>query len=57
MTAVFTCTYLKDKDPKWSICCAAGAIKAALEANSMGIDKIPTRSQIENNASSFFRAI
>jgi sugar/nucleoside kinase (ribokinase family) len=57
MTAAFTCAYLKEGDPKWSICFAAGAIKAALETNSMGIDKIPTKSQIENNASDFFDAI
>jgi hypothetical protein len=46
MTAAFTCAYLKDRDPKWSICYDAGAIKAALETNSMGIDKIPTKSQM-----------
>lgn len=57
MTAAFTCAYLKDRDPKWSICYAAGAIKAALETNSMGIDKIPTKSQIEYNASNFFNSI
>jgi hypothetical protein len=57
MTAAFTCAYLKDRDPKWSICYAAGAIKAALETNSMGIDKIPTKSHIEYNASNFFNAI
>ena len=31
LTAAFTCAYLKEKDPKWSLCYGAGAIKAALE--------------------------
>jgi sugar/nucleoside kinase (ribokinase family) len=57
LTAAFACTYLKERDPKWSICCAAGAVKAALETQSMGIDKIPSKSQIEKNALAFFNTI
>lgn len=55
LTAAFTCSYLKEKDPKWSICYGAGALKAALEMNSRGIKKIPTKSHIEKNASEFFK--
>jgi sugar/nucleoside kinase (ribokinase family) len=57
MTAAFTCSYLKERDPKWSICYGAGAVKAALEMNSMGIEKIPEKSQIEKNALDFFNIL
>ena len=57
LTAAFTCAYLKEGDPKWSICFAAGALKAALESKSIGIVKIPTKSQTEKNASDFFNII
>jgi len=30
LTAAFTCAYLREKDPKWSICYGAGAIKASI---------------------------
>jgi sugar/nucleoside kinase (ribokinase family) len=40
LTAAFTCAYLKEKDPKWSLCYGAGAIKAALETQSIGVEKI-----------------
>jgi sugar/nucleoside kinase (ribokinase family) len=57
LTAAFTCAYLKEGDPKWSICYAAGALKAALESKSVGINKVPTKSQTEKNASDFFNII
>jgi pyridoxal/pyridoxine/pyridoxamine kinase len=57
LTAAFTCAYLKEKDPKWSICYGAGAIKAALETGSIGIEKIPTKSHIDKNASDLFNSI
>jgi sugar/nucleoside kinase (ribokinase family) len=57
LTAAFTCAYLREGDPKWSICYAAGALKAALETKSIGINKIPTKSQIEKNAYNFFNTI
>jgi hypothetical protein len=39
LRAAFTYAYLREKDPKWSICYGAGAIKAALETGSIGIKK------------------
>ena len=57
LTAAFTCAYLKEKDPKWSLCYGAGAIKAALETQSIGIEKIPTKSHIDENASYLFSRI
>jgi sugar/nucleoside kinase (ribokinase family) len=50
LTAAFTCAYLKEGDPKWALCYGAGAIQAALETRSVGLNKIPTNSQIEKNA-------
>ena len=57
LTAAFTCAYLKEKDPKWSLCYGAGAVKAALETQSVGIEKIPTKSHIDENASYLFSCI
>jgi sugar/nucleoside kinase (ribokinase family) len=57
LTAAFTCTYLKEKDPKWSLCYGAGAVKAALETQSIGIEKIPTKLHIDENASYLFNLI
>lgn len=50
LSAVFTCIYIKEKDSRLAICSAAGAITAALKANAMGLDKIPTQSKIEEYA-------
>ena len=50
LTAAFTCAYLEEGDPKWALCYGAGAIQAALETRSVGLNKIPTKSQIEKNA-------
>jgi sugar/nucleoside kinase (ribokinase family) len=57
LTAAFTCAYLKEKDPKWSLCYGAGAIKAALETQSIGLEKIPTKSHIDENASYLYNRV
>ena len=57
LTAAFTCPYLKEKDPKWSLCYGAGAVKAALETQSIGIEKIPTKRHIDENASYLFSRV
>ena len=57
LTAAFTCAYLKEKDPKWSLCYGAGAVKAALETQSIGIEKIPTKPHIDENASYLFNHV
>jgi sugar/nucleoside kinase (ribokinase family) len=49
LSAVFTCVYLKEKDSRLAICSAAGAVRAALKANAFGLDKIPTKSKIEES--------
>jgi sugar/nucleoside kinase (ribokinase family) len=53
LSAAFTCIYIKEKDSRLAICTAAGAITAALKANAKGLDKIPTKSKIEEYAASF----
>src|SRR5215469_2458334 len=50
LSAVFTCIYIKEKDSRLAIDSAAGAITAALKANAIGLDKIPTKSKIEEYA-------
>ena len=58
LTAAFTCAYLREKDPKnGPICYGVGAIKAALETESIGIEKIPTKSHTDKNASNLFNSI
>jgi sugar/nucleoside kinase (ribokinase family) len=57
LTAAFTCAYLKEKDPKWSLCYGAGAVKAALETQSIGTEKIPPKSSIDENASYLFSRV
>jgi len=53
LSAAFTCIYIKEKDSRLAICTAAGAITAALKANAKGLDKIPTKSKIEEYTASF----
>src|ERR687885_1765994 len=50
LSAVFTCMYIKEKDSTLAIRRAASAITAALKANAKGLDKIPTKSKIEEYA-------
>ena len=57
LCASFSCAYLKEKDPIWAICFGAGAVKAALETRQVGLAKIPTMSNIEENASYFYNGI
>jgi sugar/nucleoside kinase (ribokinase family) len=57
LCASFSCAYLKEKDPIWAICFGAGAVKAALETRHVGLTKIPSISNIEENASYFYNGI
>jgi len=57
LSAVFTCIYIKEKDSRLATCSAAGAITAALKANAIGLDKIPTKSKIEEYAAILSRAV
>jgi sugar/nucleoside kinase (ribokinase family) len=57
LCASFSCAYLKEKDPIWAICFGAGAVKAALETRQVGLTKIPSISNIEENASYFYNGL
>lgn len=53
----FTCAMLKEKDFLWALCFAGGAAQAALESKNVGLQKIPKKGAIENNASYFYNLV
>jgi len=53
----FTCAMLKEKDYLWALCFAGGAAQAALESKNIGLQKIPKKGAIENNASYFYNLV
>jgi sugar/nucleoside kinase (ribokinase family) len=55
--STFTCTMLKEKDFLWALCFAAGSAQAALESNTVGLQKIPKKGLVENNASYFYNLV
>jgi sugar/nucleoside kinase (ribokinase family) len=57
LSSAFCCAYLKEKDPLWAICFAAGAVQGALETNLVGLEKVPSKSKIEQNASYYYNTI
>jgi sugar/nucleoside kinase (ribokinase family) len=57
LASAFCCAYLKEKDPVWAICFGAGAVRAALEANLEGLDKIPSKSNMEQSASYYYNTL
>ncbi|HEX5978528.1 MAG TPA: ribokinase, partial [Nitrososphaeraceae archaeon] len=57
LSSAFCCAYLKEKDPVWAICFGAGAVRAALEANLEGLDKMPSKSNMEQSASYYYNTL
>lgn len=57
LLAAFSCAFLKERDPLWAICFGAGAVQAALEKKGIGIEKIPSKSYIEQNAAYIYNTI
>ncbi len=57
LSGAFCCAYVKEKDPLWALSFGAGAVKAALETGKIGLNKIPSFSKIEENASYFYNTI
>ncbi|MCV0409812.1 PfkB family carbohydrate kinase [Nitrosopumilus sp.] len=55
--SAFTCTMLKEKDFLWALSFAGGAAQAALDSKNMGLQKIPQKGTIQNNASYFYNLI
>ena len=55
--AAFCCTMLKEKDYLWALCFAGGAAQAALDSKNVGLQKIPRKGAIQNNASYFYNLV
>ena len=56
-SATFCCTMLKEKDVLWALSFAGGAAQAALESGQIGLEKIPSKAEIESNAYYFYNTI
>lgn len=54
LASAFSCAWVKERDPLWAVCFAAGALRAALETGEAGLGKIPPMSKIESSASYFY---
>lgn len=57
MASSFACTIVKEKDPLWAFCFAAGALSGALKTREIGIEKIPSISDIEENATYYYNLL
>lgn len=55
--ATFTCTLLKEKDFLWALSFAGGAAQAALDSKNVGLQKIPSKGIVQNNAVYFYNLI
>ena len=55
--SAFCCTMLKEKDFLWALCFAGGATQAALESKNVGLQKIPKKGIIQQNASYFYNLL
>ena len=50
----FAFTMVKEKDSVWAFCFAAGSLTAALQTKEVGINKVPSKPAIEENASYYY---
>jgi sugar/nucleoside kinase (ribokinase family) len=57
LSSAFTCTFLKEKDLVWALCFAVGAASASLDSGNRGLEKIPSYSVVEENASYFYNMV
>ena len=55
--SAFCCTMLKEKDFLWALCFAGGAAQAALDSKNVGLQKIPKKGTVQNNASYFYNLV
>ena len=56
-STTFCCTMIKEKDILWALSFAGGAAQAALESKQIGLEKIPSKGEIETNAYYFYNTI
>lgn len=47
----FSCAYIRERDPLWAFSFGVGAVMASLKTKKNGIEKIPKKKYIEENAS------
>lgn len=57
LSSAFCCSYIREKDPLWALSFGVGAVRAALETRKMGLNKVPSRSFIEQNASYYYNVV
>ena len=51
LASAFTCALIKERDPLWAFSFGVGAVMASLKTKKNGIEKIPKKKFIEENAS------
>jgi sugar/nucleoside kinase (ribokinase family) len=51
LASAFTCAFIKERDPLWAFSFGVGAVMASLKTKKNGIEKIPKKKFIEENAS------
>ena len=51
LSSAFTCAFVKERDPLWAFSFGVGAVMASLRTKKNGIEKIPQKKYIEENAS------
>ena len=47
----FSCAYIKERDPLWAFSFGVGSVMASLKTKKNGLEKIPKKKYIEENAS------
>lgn len=57
LSSAFCCSYIREKDPLWALSFGVGAMRAALETRKMGLNKVPSGSFIEQNASYYYNVV
>jgi len=57
ISSAFSCTFMREKDVVWAFCFAVGAAAAALDSKCRGVEKIPRRSKVEENASYYYNTL
>jgi sugar/nucleoside kinase (ribokinase family) len=57
ISSAFSCTFMREKDVVWAFCFAVGAATAALDSKCRGVEKIPGRSKVEENASYYYNTL
>ncbi len=57
ISSAFSCTFMRENDLVWAFCFAVGAAAAALDSKCRGVEKIPKRSKVEENASYYYNTL